>query len=102
MEIETISKVEILDNEEIYLVLSSGGKDMYQYIYREAADVYWDNDRKAFKAPAPRKWSHSDWYHHIVSLVASSLKIDLELTNKTNWINVSPQTKNEICSKKDT
>ena len=55
MEIEEISKVEILDNQEMYVVLASGGKPMYQYIYREAAEVYWDNDIKGFKAPPPRK-----------------------------------------------
>ncbi len=40
MNSEEISKVEILKNGEMLLVLASGGKPMYQYIYREAADVY--------------------------------------------------------------
>jgi len=39
MDIELISKVEILDNEEMHVVLASGGNSMYQYIYREAAEV---------------------------------------------------------------
>ena len=99
MDIEIISKVEILDNEEMYVVLASGGKPMYQHIYREAAEVYWDNDKQGFKAPPPRKWSHSDWYHHIVSVAASGLGISLELSSSTSWVNVSAQTKAEICGK---
>jgi hypothetical protein len=99
MDIELISKVEILDNEEMFVVLASGGKPMYQHIYREAAEVYWDNDKQGFKAPPPRKWSHSDWYHHIVSVAASGLGISLELTSSTSWVNVSAQTKAEVCGK---
>ena len=99
MEIEEISKVEILDNEEMYVVLASGGKPMYQHVYREAAEVCWDNDIKGFKAPLPRKWSHSEWFHHIVSVAASGLGVTLELSSKTNWVNVPPKTKAEICAK---
>ncbi len=102
MEIEVISKIEVLDNEEMYVVLASGGKPMYQHIYREAAEVYWDNERKGFKAPTPKKWSHSDWYHHIVSVAASGLGISLELSSKTNWVNVSSQAKAEISGKQST
>lgn len=102
MEIEEISKVEVLDNEEMYVVLASGGKPMYQHIYREAAEVYWDNDIKGFKAPPPRKWSYSDWYHQIVSVAASGLGITLKLSSKTNWVNVPTKTKAEICAKQNT
>ncbi len=102
MEIEAISKVEILGNNEMYVVLSSGGKPMYQYIYREGAEVYWDNEIKGFKAPPPRKWSHSDWYHHIVSVAASGLGIQLELSSNTSWVNVPTQTKTEISAKQNT
>ncbi len=102
MKIEEISEIEILDNNEMYVVLASGGKPMYQHIYREAAEVYWDNDIKGFRAPPPRKWSHSDWYHHIVDVAASGLGISLKLSNNICWVNVPAQTKAEICAKKST
>jgi hypothetical protein len=102
MEIEAISKVEILDSGELFVVLSSGGKPMYQHVYRAGAEVYWDNDKNGFKAPPPRKWSHSEWYHHIVSIVASELGVTLELSSKTNWANVPEHTKAEICAKQNT
>ncbi len=102
MEIEEISKVEILDNDEMCVVLASGGKPMYQHIYREAAEVYWDNDIKGFKAPPPRKWSYPEWYHHIVGVAASGLGIKLKLSNNTSWVNVSSKIKAEICAKQNT
>ena len=101
MEIEEISKIEILENGEMFLVLASGGKSMYQYIYREAAEVYWDNERKAFKAPAPRKWSYADWYRHIVAVAASGLGLSLRLSKSPIWVNVSGVIKEEICSEQN-
>jgi len=98
MEIEEISKIEILENGEMFVVLSCGGKPMYQYIYREAAEVYWDNEVKGFKAPAPKKWSHTDWFKQVVSVAASGLAIELRLSNSTVWVNVPEQTKTEICN----
>ena len=102
MEIEEISKVEILDNEEMYVVLASGGKPMYQHVYREAAEVYWDNDIRGFKAPPPIKWTYAEWYHHIASVTSSGLGIKLELSSNTNWVNVSPKIKADICAKQYT
>lgn len=102
MNSEEISKVEILKNGEMLLVLASGGKPMYQYIYREAADVYWDNERKAFTAPAPSTWSHADWYWHIVSIAASGLGLSLKLSESPAWVNVPESTKAEICGISDT
>ena len=102
MEIEEISKVEIRENEEIYFVLASGGKPLYQYIYREAAEVYWDNEAKGFKAPPPRKWSYSQWYHHIVSVAASGLGVTLQLSSNTEWVNVPFEIKSEIYANSNT
>ena len=98
MEIEQISKIEILENGEMLIVLASGGMPMYQYIYREAAEVYWDNEVKGFKAPTPRKWNHSDWFKQIVGIVSSGLGVTLKLSNATVWVNVPKQTKAEICA----
>lgn len=41
---EIINKVEVLESGELILVLEGGGRFGYQHIYREAADIYWDNE----------------------------------------------------------
>ncbi|TLU59460.1 hypothetical protein FE810_16960 [Thalassotalea litorea] len=95
MEIENLSLIEILDSGEMYLVLASGGKPSYQYIYREASEVYWDSDRKAFKAPSPREWSHADWFHHIIK-VAAQIGIALSVTKDTCLVNVPKEIRDEM------
>ena len=37
-------------------------KGMFQYIYREAAGVYWDADLSCFKSTQPRDWDYKQWY----------------------------------------
>lgn len=102
MDIEEIAKIEILENGEMFVLLTSGGKPMYQYIYREAAEVYWDHQVKGFKAPTPGKWNHSEWFNQIVSVVASGLGVTLKLSNATIWVNVPEQIKAEICAIQNT
>lgn len=101
MNLENISSVEVLNSNELIVVLESGGKPNYQFIYREGAEVNWDDQLKAFNSPIPRKWSHSDWYHHIVK-VAENCGISLVLTDTTSWINISPETMAEICANQKT
>ena len=96
MNLENISSIEMLDSKELIVVIESGGKPSYQFIYREAAEVNWDNQLKAFKSPVPRKWSHSDWFNHIVK-VAKNCGISLVLKDTTGWVNISTETKAEIC-----
>ena len=92
---EVIGKVEILENNQLIVVLASGGQPDYQYIYREAAEVNWDDDLKAFKSHAPSEWSHSDCFHHIIK-VAKNVSINLTLNNDTTWVNISNNIKKQM------
>ncbi len=49
MVIEKISKIEILEDGGSCVVLESGGSPLYQYVYREAAEVCWDSEKSAFR-----------------------------------------------------
>lgn len=95
---EEISTIEILESDELLILLESGGKPMYQYIYREAAEVRWDSDVKGFKTPATRGWSYSDRFKQIVNVIASGLEVNLKISNETNWVNVPEKIKTEICA----
>jgi hypothetical protein len=98
---EVIESVEILENGQLILVLASGGNPSYQHIYREAAEVKWDTNLKAFTSPPPREWSHSDWFHHIVK-IAKNCNINLSLNNQTNWVNVPKNIKEQMFAGKNT
>lgn len=96
MDIEVISKIKILPTGELILLLQSGGKPMYQYIYRSAAGVHWDQDLRGFKSTQPKVWSYSEWFGHICGIVKSELGINLKLTKETSWANVPAADKENI------
>jgi hypothetical protein len=52
MNCEIIVKVEVLNTGELFLAIKGPGNPNYQYVYREAAGVYWDENRKGFKVKA--------------------------------------------------
>lgn len=98
MDHETINRVEVLDTGELLLGLESQGKPIYQYVYREAAGVYWDKNRYGFKSTPMKKWSCSQWYKQIVDVVRSGLGINLALGPNVTWRNISGQQRAEILS----
>ncbi|WP_396637412.1 hypothetical protein [Maribacter sp. R77961] len=68
----------------------------YPMIYRSATEVHWDNDKKTLYSPKPKDWSYLEWYLHIVGVVKAECSVILELTNKTEWINIPDELKAEI------
>ena len=95
---EIICKIEIADTGELILCLEGTGNAGYQYVYREAKGVYWDNDKKGFKSTDPKNWSYSQWYRHIVDVVNSGLGVELKMGQNIEWVKVPEQDKNEIVS----
>jgi len=81
---EIISEVKVLDSGKLLLILKSGGNNSYQYVYREAAGVYWEPDLKGFISTEPKDWSYITWFSHMIKIV-KQVGIDLKLTNQTKW-----------------
>ena len=96
MKKEVIDKIEILKTGELLLALESGGDPSYQYIYREAAGVHWDNELNGFKTTIPRTMSYPEWFEHIVSIVKYGADIELLLGEHVAWKNVSDEIKQKI------
>ncbi|WP_345986464.1 hypothetical protein WCX49_04895 [Sulfurimonas sp. HSL-1656] len=93
---ETIKRIELLDTGELLLGLESQGKPEYQYVYRDAAGVYWDQERHGFKSTPLKEWSCSQWYKQICDVVQSSLDIELKLAKNVLWSNVPAEEQEEI------
>jgi hypothetical protein len=60
----------------------------YQYVYRAAAEVYWD-DAGFFFSPVPREWSYCQWMEQIRFAVRDELGIDLIASNATKFVAAS-------------
>lgn len=93
--IEEIVTVEVLQSGELRLILGSGGRAMYQHIYREARGVNWDKEAGAFMGTERKKWSYAQWFAHIVK-VCGCVGIDLRLSPEAQWIDVPESDKNCI------
>lgn len=91
MDLETIIRVEVLDTGELLLGLKGQGKPIYQYVYREAAGVYWDEQRHGFKSTPMKEWSCSKWFFQIVGVVQSSLGVELCLGTEVAWLNITAE-----------
>lgn len=84
METSQILKVAVLPDGCLG-VFPDSKKEGYQYVYREAAGVYWDNDRECFKSTPPKDWGFPKWYQQIVSVVRSGLGLQLVLCAETEY-----------------
>ena len=92
---ETITKVEVNEACELLLLLESNGKSDYQYVYREATGVYWDNEFHAFKSTPMKSWSCVQWFSQIVT-IAKSVSAELILSKNAKWQGVTIEEQNEI------
>lgn len=69
----------------------------FQYIYRLAVEVNWDSSKKILYSPKPRDWTYLKWYNHIIA-TAIECGCQLQLTKKTEWVNIPDELKTEILS----
>lgn len=83
-----IKQIEIDATGRLLVVPESVKPGYYQYVYRAAAEVYWD-DAGFFYSPAPREWSYCQWMEQIRFAVRDELGIDLVATKTTTFVSVS-------------
>lgn len=96
MDRETVNRIEVLDTGELLVGLEGPGKPVYQYVYREAAGVYWDQSLYGFKSKPMKEWSCAQWYKQIASVAHSGLGVELALADHVTWSNVPEKEKAEI------
>lgn len=60
----------------------------FNFIYRTASGVDWDDDAQALQAREPERWQIATLFSQIVSAVISEYRAKLEITPSTEWIGV--------------
>jgi hypothetical protein len=93
MNLEYIFEVGIDEQHRLYI---RPEKQSFEYIYRAAAEVGWDNKEKILFSPKPRERSYHDWYRHIIDIVKDEYGTELRLTEQTKWKNVSEELRSQI------
>ena len=96
MKTETISKIVLNEKNELILKITGKGNPSYQYVYREAAGVYWDEKEKGFKSTPIREWTISEWFFHIKDIVKTGLNLNLEMDKSITWENIPTKEQTKI------
>ncbi len=91
VEMDQIVEVGIDEQRRLYLQPRTL---TFPLIYREAADVHWDPDRRRLHSPAPREWTYLRWFQHIVNVV--SPQRELRFTPSTAWVNIPQELRQEM------
>ena len=92
MKTDNIIEIGINNNEGLYI---KPELSKFPYMYREALEVHWDEKENYLYSPKPRKWSYLDWYNHMHD-AAKIQSYKLLITQKTNWVNIPENLKQEI------
>ena len=96
MKTETVSTIVLNENNELVLKIAGKGNPSYQYVYREAAGVYWDEKQKGFKSTPLREWTISRWFLHIKDIVENSLNVALQMDKNITWEDIPTDEKEKI------
>ena len=91
-----IIKVEVLETKELSVTPEVNRNDLFQFIYRTATGVTWNEKEQCFISPIPKEWSHFDWYANIVDSVISEMGVNLIITKSTKWHNVPQNIQDNI------
>ena len=89
METSPILKVAVLPDGRTAVFPESKRAD-FQYVYREAAGVYWDQSMGCFVSTPPQEWSPQKWYQQILSVVRSGVGLKMILTADTEYESKDP------------
>ncbi|WP_223650179.1 hypothetical protein [Hymenobacter psoromatis] len=69
----------------------------FHMIWREGAEVHWDEKGHFLFSPKPREWSYLDWYQHIIWVAEGyGNGVRLYVTIATRWIDVPNELKQQI------
>ena len=93
---EIIIEIVLNSENELFLKIMGEGNPKYQFIYREAAGIYWDDDNKGFKSTPIKDKSISDWFFYIAEIVKLGLDVDLIIGENPSWGNIPDREKNKI------
>ena len=67
----------------------------FPYIYREAIEVHWDEQRSCLYGPKPSNWSYIDWFIRIRH-AAREQGVTLIIGPATSWSNIGGKLENSI------
>ena len=95
MERDRIAEVGIDDQHRLYVLPETRE---FQYIYREAMEVHWDQERGYLFAPTPPRslLKPEGWWFQQILAAARAQGCELQLTASTRWHGIPDAVKQQI------
>lgn len=91
---EFVTEIEI-DSEGRLLIKPA--HSAFSDLYRAGAWGFrWEESTKRLVGPKPEEWLYTDWFRHIVTVIASQYGLALRLAPTATWISVSPELRQGI------
>lgn len=91
-----INAIEISPAGDLLVRVRPDPRGSYQYIYRSATGIRWDQERQCFVAPKPRERSYAEWFGQVVTDAESELGVELVLGSEVMWLNIPPTMQEQI------
>lgn len=95
MTTDNIIEIGIDNNEKLYIKPETKN---FEFIWRDASEIGWDDMKEVLYSPKPKEWTYFDWYRQIILAAKSEYGCQLVLTEKTQWINIPDELKEQICN----
>ena len=70
--------------------------EKFTLIYRTATQVHWDKNKQTLYSPIPKDWDYLEWYKHIIKVAKTECFVELNISEKTIWLNIPDGLKKEI------
>jgi len=61
---------------------------IFEFIWRDASAIRWDETKKILYSPKAGELTHYDWYREILLATKGEYGCQLILTEKTQWTNI--------------
>ena len=84
-----ISEIHATPDGKVLLHPTGKRKDTYQYVYRAAMSVSWDNETNAFVAKQKNDGNIIECVKRIIMAVSKELGISLYLTKETKYSSIA-------------
>ncbi|MCU0345795.1 MAG: hypothetical protein MUC59_02550 [Saprospiraceae bacterium] len=94
MTIDKILEIGIDDKERLFVKPQT---QQFEFIYRDASGISWDNKERFLYSPKPIELTHFDWFRQILLATKGEYGCELKVTSETKWTNISEELKNKIC-----
>ena len=95
MTTEKITEIGIDEKGRLYV---KPERESFEFIYRAAAEVNWDDKNHFLYSPRPREETYFDWYMQIIMATKGEYGTQLIFTDKTKWTNIPNELKRQICN----